>query len=300
MQRRKRRRSPVIAVLLSLSAILASSGAAARQTPVSGEAADAGRPIVIGRSYTLPSKVLGDVRRINVYLPDHYGDPGKEFPVLFLLDGGEKEDFLHIAGLAQITAAYGEGRELIVVGIEGVDRRHDLTSPSASAADRKLLPTSGGADVYRRFLVDELKPWVAARFHTDGHTALMGESLAGLFTLETLLRAPSSFDDYIIISPSLWWNDAALSKEAAADLRKRNFAGRRAWIAFDDPAPPETQAAKERADQDRLEAAFSEARPAGLVWRTTRPGEGHSTIYHPAALQALRSLYAASAPPPKP
>jgi predicted alpha/beta superfamily hydrolase len=248
-------------------------------------------PIVIGCSYVIASHILRDNRRINIYLPEHYGDAGRKFPVLYLLDGGEREDFLHIAGLAQISAAYGNGQELIVVGIEGVDRRHDLTSASTLAADLKLLPTSGGADAYRNFLSKELKPWVDARYSTNGHSALIGESLAGLFTLETLLDAPSSFDDYIVVSPSLWWRGGAVSRDAEALLRRSDFSGRRVFIAFDDPAPPVDQAAKDRADQDRLAAAFSAANPAGLTWKIARPGEGHATIYHPAALAALRWLY---------
>jgi predicted alpha/beta superfamily hydrolase len=254
-------------------------------------APDAGRLIVIGRSYAMRSAVLGNERRINVYLPDDYGDARRSFPVVFLLDGGEKEDFHHITGLAQINAAYGQGREVIVVGIEGVDRRHDLTSPSASAADRKRLPTSGGAAAYRRFLTEELKPWVAARYRTDGRTALMGESLAGLFVAETLLRAPASFDDYIAVSPSLWWNSGALAAEAADDLRRDRFSGQRALVAFDDPAPPAEQAAKERREQAQLAAAFAQVKPAGLTWTVTRPGKGHAGIYHPAAMEAFHALY---------
>ena len=240
----------------ALSLVVSLSGGARAlvgPAPVPAPRSEAGRPIVIGSSYALFSKALVDVRRINVYLPDDYGQEDTPFPVIFLLDGGEKEDFHHITGLAQITAAYGEGRELIVVGIEGKDRRHDLTPPSSNATDRRLIPTSGGAGAYRRFLLDELKPWVASHFRIDGRTALMGESLAGLFVAETLLKAPSSFDDYIIVSPSLWWDDGALSKQAAQDLKRGNFSHRRAWIAFDDPAPPASQADKERADQDRLE-----------------------------------------------
>jgi hypothetical protein len=282
---------PLAALVL---AALAGPAASQTETQAGPPPPDDGRPVVIGRSYALPSKLLGDVRRINVYLPEHYGEPGRTFPVLYLLDGGETEDFHHITGLAQITAAYGAGRELIVVGIEGVDRRHDLTSPSSLPEDRKLLPTSGGAAIYRRFLVEELKPWVAARWRTEGRTALMGESLAGLFVAETLLKAPASFDDYIAVSPSLWWNGGALSREAAADLRAGAFSGRRVWIAFDEPAPPAAQAARERAWQAQLEAAFAEVRPAGLAWKATRPGEDHGGIYHPAALRAFRDLYGAS------
>jgi hypothetical protein len=284
------------AVIALAAAALVTGALAAQSTSPAGARAEEGRPIVIGKSHELPSKLLKDVRRINVYLPPHHGESGRKFPVLFLLDGGEKEDFLHIAGLAQITSAYGEGEEMIVVGIEGRDRRRDLTSPSSVASDLKRAPTSGGATAYRRFLVEELKPWVASRFSTDGRTALIGESLAGLFVLETLFEEPGAFSDYIAVSPSLWWNQSRLATEAEARLRKTRFSGQRLWIGFETPPPPADQAAKERAVQDRLEAAFKAAAPAGLSWSATRLPEGHSSIYHPAALQALQMLYKAKVP----
>lgn len=256
---------------------------------------EAGRPIVIGHSYMVHSKVLGNDRRLNVYLPEHYADPKRNFPVLLLLDGGEQEDFHHITGLAQINAAYGFGQEVIVVGIEGVDRRHDLTSPTNVSEDLQRAPTSGGAAAYRRFLVEVVKPWVAARYRTNGRTGIIGESLAGLFVLETLLTAPESFDDYIAISPSLWWNGGALSREAAADLKAHDYTGKRAFIAFDDPAPPADAAAREQAEQKAVRTAFETVRPSGLNFTIEQPGETHGSIYHPAAMKALRVLY----PPPK-
>lgn len=247
---------------------------------------DNGRPIEIGRSYVIPSQVLGGTRRINVYLPPGYTDGKRGFPVLYLLDGGEAEDFHHITGLAQIAAFNGKTQELIVVGIEGVDRKHDLTSPSKVDQDRQLVPTAGGAEAYRRFLVEELKPWVAAHYRLNGRTALIGESLAGLFTLETFLRAPSSFDDYIAISPSLWWDNEALSREAAADLRSGGFRGRQLYLSVGD------EGGGMQTGVERLVQALKSETPEGLSWRyDPRPEERHDTIYHPAALAALRALF---------
>jgi predicted alpha/beta superfamily hydrolase len=283
------------ATLLALSAGSAAAEVPAPHTASSAAAPaseEAGRPIVIGRSFELPSKILGDTRRINVYLPDGYGTSGRSFPVLYLLDGGEKEDFLHIAGLAQITAAYGEGQEMIVVGIAGVDRRHDLTSPSDVAEDRAKVPTAGGAATYRRFLIQELQPWVAARYRTNGRSALMGESLAGLFVLETLLSSPGAFSDYIAVSPSIWWNGGKLAAGAAQTLRGLRFSGQRLWLTFDVPPPPPEQAEKDRARQHALEKAFQTTKPPGLRWTVTYSVQGHSSVYHPAALEAFRALYA--------
>lgn len=38
----------------------------------------------------------------------------------------------------------------------------------------------------------------------------MGESLAGLFIVETLLAEPVLFDHYVALDPSVWWNGGAL------------------------------------------------------------------------------------------
>ena len=283
--------------LVALAAVCALQPAwscAARAAPSTN--APAARPIVIGHSYRLRSRVLGDERVINVRLPEHYSDKRRSFPVLFLLDGGEQEDFVHIAGLAQINAAYGQGQEVIVVGIQGVDRRHDLTPPSAVPSDRKLAPTSGGAAAYRRFLVGELEPRVAARFRTSGRSALIGESLAGLFVLETFLEDPQGFTDYIAVSPSLWWNGGRAAADAGRQLGRSGLSGKRIWIAFDTPAPPAAAAAAERAQQQQLERAFRTSAPAGLSWTIVHSEEGHATIYHPAALQAFRALFGPPAP----
>lgn len=255
------------------------------------QAADEGRPIVIGKSYALQSKVLGDVRRLNVYLPPHYSDASRKFPVLVLLDGGEAEDFHHITGLAQVTAFNGAVEELIVVGIEGVDRKHDLTSPSSDPEDIKLDPTSGGAAAYRKFLVEEVKPWIATHYRVSGRYGLIGESLAGLFTVETCLRAPQSFDDYIAASPSLWWDKENLSRESAADFAKGDFHGRQLWLSVGDEGTTMQEAI------DRVVAASKSANPNGFTLHyDPRPEERHDTIYEPTAIAALRTLYAVKRP----
>lgn len=276
----------VVALLLFLQPIETNAASGLSAGP-----ADEGRAIIIGQSYRLASRILGDSRVINVALPEHYNDPNRTFPVIVLLDGGEREDFLHIAGLAQINAAYGNGQEVIVIGVEGVDRRHDLTSPSAIPADRKVAPTSGGATAYRKFLVEDLKPWVAARYRTDGRTALMGESLAGLFVLETFLNEPKDFSDFISVSPSLWWDAGRLAKQAASKLDRMHPGKCRLWIGFEKPAPPASEAAKERFKQRQIELALGSAHQPRMSWSAVHLNETHGTIYHQAALLAFRAVF---------
>ena len=273
-------------VLLALALLTA--------TPVLAQTAPkrASRPIVIGQSFTLPSAGLKETRRINVHLPAGYAaHPERRYPVLYLLDGGEQEDFPHIVGLAQLGELSWTFREMIVVGIEGTDRKRDMTAPSNSAEDRKLAPTSGCSAAFRRFLADELRPWVDQRFRVSGETALIGESLAGLFVVETFLKEPALFDAYIAASPSLWWNDQALARGAADDLARWPAGPRKLYLTIADEGSTMQEGV------DRVVAALRAAPPKAVTWRyDPMPTLHHSTIYHPAALQAFRTVW----PGPRP
>jgi predicted alpha/beta superfamily hydrolase len=243
-------------------------------------------PLVIGETFTITSKALGEVRRINVYLPPGYADSaGTRLPVLYMPDGGIAEDFLHVAGLVQVSVGNGTMRPFILVGIENTERRRDMTGPTTVAADRKIAPRVGGSAAFRRFIRDELMPEVRARYRTTGETAIVGESLAGLFVVETYLVEPELFDTYIAFDPSLWWNGGALVRDAGARLHGRPAQKKTLWLAASaDDVDSLTR---------RLGDVLTKDAPAGLAWHyEPMPEEKHSTIYHPAALRAFRAVLA--------
>ncbi len=256
------------------------------QTATDG--AGAPSPLAIGETFTLESRALGETRRVNVYIPPAWDEPeGARRPVLYMPDGGIAEDFLHVAGLLQVSVGNGTMRPFILVGIENTQRRRDMTGPTEVADDRKIAPQVGGSAAFRAFLRDELRPVIERRYRTTGETAIMGESLAGLFVVETFLLEPGLFDSYIAFDPSLWWNGARLVQEAPARLRA-GAGGRRALYLASSSEP----------ELARLTAQFAEVlradAPAGLAWHhEPMPGETH------AALLALRRLFkpAPAAPP---
>ena len=98
-------------------------------------------PLAMGQTFTIPSRVLGETRRINVYVPPAYRDSATlRLPVLYMPDGGMEEDFLHVAGLVQVLVGNGTMRPFILVGIENTARRRELTGPTTSAEDKKMRP----------------------------------------------------------------------------------------------------------------------------------------------------------------
>lgn len=249
------------------------------------QASEKAAPLAIGETFTLQSKVLNETRRINVYLPPGYTEsPDRRFPVLYMPDGGLAEDFLHVAGLVQVCVGNGTMRPFVLVGIENTERRRDLSGPTQNEEDRKIAPRVGGSASFRKFLRDELMSDVKARYRTTGETAIVGESLAGLFVIETFLLEPDLFDTYVAIDPSLWWNDAALVELAPERLRAQAKQSKALWF---------TSSGEERGDgTERFAAAVQANAPPGLKWHfEPMPQEKHSTIYHPAALAAFRAVF---------
>ena len=181
--------------------------------------ASAASPLAIGETFTIQSKTLGETRRINVYLPPQYTDsPSVRLPVLYMPDGGAAEDFFHVAGLVQVSTGNGTMRPFILVGIENTQRRRDLTGPTENPEDRKIAPRVSGSAAFRSFIRTELMPVIRSRYRTTQETAIIGESLAGLFIVETFFLEPDLFDTYIAFDPSLWWNNEELLKRAAERL----------------------------------------------------------------------------------
>ena len=273
-----------IAALLATGAILAAASPVAAQSEPT--------PIVIGQSYALPSAVLDATREINVWLPPGYAESGRSYPVLYLLDGGTTwQDFHHISGLAQLGTVNGTTRDIILIGIASVDRRNELALPTENPELIARYPTHGQSDRFRRFIADEVQPFVESRFRTNGETALMGESLAGLFVVETFLKEPQMFDAWVAVSPSLWWDGGRLAQQSGAHLRDHSNDARTVILTMGN------EGAEAQALMETLTANLREHAQPGLTWTfQPRPDESHATIYHGAALDAFRRLYAV--PPP--
>lgn len=249
------------------------------------ERASVAQPLAIGETFTFDSKTLGETRRINVWHPAaDAAKPDAKLPVLYLLDGGIGEDFLHVAGLMQVSIANGTMRPFLLVGIENTQRRRDMTPVTDIAEDRVIAPDVGGAVPFRAFLRDELKPEIARRYRVDGESAIVGESLAGLFVLDTLVAEPALFDDWIAIDPALWWNDKALLKGLRTFLEAHpGLRGRLLVAASGEPTIASLAV--------WLPSILQDDAPKGLAWRyLPLPDETHGTVFHPAALRLFRAL----------
>lgn len=176
------------------------------------------KPLTIGEIRILKSKILNEERTLNIYLPQNF-DKTKSYPVIYLLDGSLNEDFIHVTGLVQFFNQMYAMPETIVVGIANIDRKKDFTFHTDLKDLQQDYPTTGHSGKFISFLEKELKPYIGNQFKvTDSY--LFGQSLGGLLATEILLKKPEMFNNYFIISPSLWWDDESLLKSADQLLAK--------------------------------------------------------------------------------
>ncbi len=238
-------------------------------------------PVPVHETFTIESKEVGEIRTINIWLPEDYATSNLSYPVLYMPDGGIQEDFPHIANTLSELIESKKIPPYILVGIENTQRRKDLTPPTQVEKDKEIAPVVGGSAEFRSFIEKELIPEINKKYRTTSEKGIIGESLAGLFVTETLMVQPELFDFYIAFDPSLWWNDKNLSKTAKAYLANFPAEQKRFWFAG--------SGAKDISKSTRnLAKMLEENAPETLVWTySDKPKEKHNTIFRATKEKAL-------------
>ncbi|QNA45173.1 alpha/beta hydrolase [Lacibacter sediminis] len=182
-------------------------------TALSAQTKEGEKVFPLGIIRQVHSVELNENRTLNIYLPEGY-HKDSSYPVIYLLDGSADEDFIHVAGLVQFYNFPWVNvlPKSIVVGIANVDRRRDFTFPTTIEKDKRDFPTTGGSEKFIRFIEKELQPFINQSLKTNGSNMLIGQSLGGLLATEVLFKKPELFSQYIIVSPSLWWDKESLLK----------------------------------------------------------------------------------------
>ena len=172
------------------------------------------------RLHDFESKILGNSRLITVYLPAGYDErDGRRYPVLYMQDGQNlfDPDRAYVPGnhwRLQDAADHAIGeRTAAPMIIAGIDHAGPARLDEYTPVRDKRHNGGGRAADYARFLIEELKPAIDARFRTlpDAHnTAAGGSSLGGLVSLHLALAHPEVFRKAAVMSPSVWWSDRAI------------------------------------------------------------------------------------------
>jgi len=254
------------------------------------------KPFVLGVIDEIQSVALSEKRILNIYLPEGYTKNDTiKYPVVYLLDGSADEDFIHVVGLYQFNNFPWINRvpKSIVVGIATVDRRRDFTYPTTIEADKKRYPTTGHSEKFINFIQRELQHYIEKNYKTDSSKTIIGQSLGGLLATEVLFKRPQLFNQYIIISPSIWWDNGSILKLSSSVLSE-NFksktdiyvgVGKEGLVPGINPRVMEV-------DANLLAEKIKSTKSKSVtVYFDYLPDEDHATILHSAVFNALKLLH---------
>lgn len=180
---------PAIAVGIMLLFFLESC----KQEPFSPE---------LTREFSIQSTANGATYDIKVGLPANY-DPGVEkYATIYVLDG--EEDFDFVSNQCKEIADKNAVENVLVVGIGyGKDRSIDYTPT-------KISSETGGAPEFLNFIGTQLIPEMEEQFGVDtarSSRVILGHSYGGLFGANVFCADNELFGNYILLSPSLWFDD---------------------------------------------------------------------------------------------
>lgn len=250
---------------------------------------------MVGSIHRIMSRVYGDEQIITVRLPRGYAEkPDKSYPVVFSVDGGPNQDFELLAGVAAEAEFSTSFEPFILIGVKTKDRYKQLT-PELKRLPIERLKASfgqrmvpGGANKFRNYLSRDVIPWVTGRYRTE-RAVLTAASLGGLFVLDTFLEQPAMFDDYVALTPSIWWDDGRIVDEAAQKLAAHRPSDRRLYLTMGD----EGVGTRTGTWLSKLVGTLEGRAPKGLKWAFVdrSSSEEHRTMALISWLDAMRIMF---------
>nr|WP_315486146.1 alpha/beta hydrolase-fold protein [uncultured Undibacterium sp.] len=236
--------------------------------------------VTLGQRHTLHSARLNEDRELLIALPANYADePGTAYPLFVVLDG--EANFGFTATTLDVLSRGGAVPKMIVVGVVNTNRWRDLTPIPEPG-----IPNSGGGPGFQSFLADELLPWLEQHYRLSGFRVISGHSLGGVTAISILHKAPSLFDAYLALSPSLEAGEGYLVPEIEKQFKYSGGLDKMLYLSLADEQGS-------RPYFERLESLLSFNAPADLQWVAERFGENddHMSSRVSSGLSGIRWLF---------
>lgn len=262
--------------------------------------------IVIGKTDSIQSKILGENREIWVHVPDEAAVNKEHYPVVYVLDGNGH--FSSVVGMIQQLSTGGNNNcpKMIVVAIPNTDRTRDLT-PTHINADLPMMDstsskTSGGGENFIAFIEKELMPYIETKYPTAPYKMFIGHSFGGLAVMQTFIHHTNLFNSYICIDPSMWWDKQTLLKQAEKALAEKKFEGKSLYLGIANTMEVGMDIKKVLKDTSgdsrhirsilKLDAAFVKNKQNGLRYRSKfYPDDSHGSVPFVAEYDAIRFFF---------
>ena len=168
------------------------------------------------KEFSLQSTSNGATYDIKVGLPVNYNSSPGKYATIYVLDG--KEIFGFVANRCQEISDQYSLKNVLVVSIGyGKDRSIDYTPT-------KMSSVTGGAPQFLHFIETQLIPKMEKDYEGDTARAgrvILGHSYGGLFGEYAFCARNKVFGNYILLSPSLWF-DNYIPLQMEEDNRAKN------------------------------------------------------------------------------
>ncbi len=243
--------------------------------------------------FVVHSDRLGRDYEVTVQLPEaKVFLPGQKLAAIYALDGGY--------GLAGSNSVFLGGRAMMAPAIV-VSLRLAPGQPSSRNQDFTHHPFTmdgktlgGGGAVFEAFLLQDLKPFIEAKYPADPASAvLFGHSLGGVFAANVFADNPNAFAGYIIGSVVVPRDPGLVDRIAKATARAR---GQRVFLAVGG-AEDSTVSEKRLMGKGftALAAAFK-ASPGVTLQAKSYAGENHLSYYPNLMLDGFRFVLPPTVP----
>ncbi|SFN60714.1 alpha/beta hydrolase [Dokdonella immobilis] len=183
----------------------------------------------------LPVSASGIRYQLYVHVPPACKAAKKSCPAVYLLDA--EYSFPLVATIVTHLADRNRIPPLISVAIGYPDKSHyhlDRTRDytpffhAEGGYGAEMQKVSGGGPAFLKVIQSEIIPYVEKHFPASAeHRTLVGHSYGGLFATYAWIDAPSSFENFLIVSPSLWYANGKPLQALAKACRDSPFADER-------------------------------------------------------------------------
>lgn len=294
-----------------------SGGCSSAESAIAGDSAErkAALPKV-----AFPTSVVHELpatsgRRYQVWvdLPASYRSSTKKLPVVFVTDPNFA--FAITRNIRDFTGQRGQNiEEFILVGLvhdpdiaprESRSRDYTPTVPARGAPGPNTYSAKayGEAEAYRDYVETKVFPLIARTYRADmSRKTFIGHSYGSLFGLYAMFTRPGMFQNYVLGSPSLWFDEGAIDRiEQGYAAEHRDLRTNILMVAgsYEQPGP----SARHYQNTDlvgamrRFEARLKSRRYAGLTINSeVADGEDHFTVFHDVASRGLISLLPGKGP----
>lgn len=167
--------------------------------------------------------------KLFISIPKQYKETDEKYNVLYLLDA--HYSFAIVNNIVEFLSDRNIIPKMIIVGIGYVNNDTHKRFKGYESADfstyklnrtRDYLPISKNtedtsySEIYDKFsgngekfqaVLTQIQSFVNKKYRTNGDDTIIGHSYGGLFGAWTLITNKDLFNKYILISPSLWYED---------------------------------------------------------------------------------------------